>query len=333
MPNGLKGKLKIRFTGPIVICLGMLLFFSIFAENFFTASNAVNIIRQGCVLALVSFGQTFVIIVGGFDLSVGAVMGLTACTSAILMVKAGLSVLAAVIIALLLATLCGFINGLVTNYVKVNAFISTFGMWGMALGVALVITDERVVFGFPDTLRVFHDGNLLGIPVPLIIVAIVWAILHFVLKSTPYGVATYAIGGNETAAGISGIPVRLHQTLVYTFCGFMAGIAGLMFMARSNAAQAVDPIGYEFDSCVAVILGGNRLFGGKGGVTETLVGVAIIAGARNGLNMMGVNPYLQLVFIGAILILAYIVEDRKAQLGSTRATLLGMITGGKRPIH
>jgi ribose transport system permease protein len=325
----MKEKFRLKITGPIMICIAVILFFSIFAENFLSASNAVNIIRQACVLALVAFGQTFVILIQGFDLSVGAVMGLTSCITALLMVKGMALPLVAVILAVMVATFCGFINGFITNYMGLNPFISTFGMWGMALGIALVITEERVIFGFPDTLRVFHDGEFLGIPLPLIIVIIIWGILQFFLKSTPYGIATYAIGGNPVAAELSGIPVRFQKTMIYTFSGLMAGLAGIMFLARSNAAQAVDTIGYEFDSIVAVVVGGTSLLGGKGGVTQTLIGVLLIASVRNGLNIMGVNLYLQLVFVGIILILAYLAESQTSQLGPNLLQNLFRVLGRK----
>jgi len=221
----------------------------------------------------------------------------------------------AVIVSLSVAAFCGLINGLVINNIGLNPFVATFGMWGMALGAALVITEERVVFGFPESLRIFHDGELFGIPVPLIIVVFFFVILHIFLKSTSWGIATYAIGGNEMAARLSGVRVVIHKTLIYTFCGFMAGIAGIMFLARSNAAQAVDTIGYEFDSIVSVVVGGTSLSGGKGGIFQTLIGVILIAVVRNGLNILGVNIYFQLVFIGIILILAYVAESQKSQLG------------------
>jgi ribose/xylose/arabinose/galactoside ABC-type transport system permease subunit len=270
---------------------------------------------------LVAFGQTFVILIGGFDLSVGAVMGLTSTAAGLLMVKGMASPFMAVLIALLLALLCGLINGYVTNYIGLNPFVSTFGMWGMALGVALIITEERVVVGFPPTLRVFHDGSLAGIPLPLIIVLAIGGVLHLFLKATPYGTATYALGGNEAAASLSGIPVRFQKTMTYSFCGFMSGMAGLMFLARANSAQAVDPIGYEFDSIVAVVVGGTSLTGGKGGVFQTLIGVALLATVRNGLNLMGVNQYLQLVLVGMILISAYLAEGQTSRLASLKERL------------
>jgi len=332
-----KKRFQMRFTGPMIICAATLLFFSLFAKNFFTISNAANIIRQASVLAIVAFGQTFTILIQGFDLSVGAVMGLTACLTAILMIKGIVPVVAAVVLGLGVATVCGLVNGIVTNFIGLNPFVSTFGMWGMALGVALVISEEKVIFGLPDTLRFLHDGELLGIPIPLILVMIIWLILHLFLKLTPYGTSIYAIGGNPTAAELSGIPVRRYQILIYAFCGLMAGVAGILFLARANAAQAVDTIGYEFDSVVAVVVGGTSLMGGRGGVAQTLLGVVLLAAVRNGLNLMGASIYLQLVAVGTILILAYIAENQASSLGGKRIRGLftrrvGLTSGEKKSV-
>ncbi len=307
--SGVGAAVRRVVSGPLIICLGMIVAFSLLSPNFFSASNAVNIIRQASVLALVAFGQTFVILLAGIDLSVGAVMGLTSCLAAFLMLKVHLAPVLAALMGIGVASACGLLNGLVHSLLGLNPFVPTFGMWGMALGAALILTEERVLTGFPDTLRVLHDGELLGLPAPLLVVAAFAVLLHLFLRATPAGIATYAIGGNESAARLSGIRVTLHKTLVYTFCGFMAGVAGIVFLARSNAAQAVDTIGYEFDSIAAVVVGGTSLAGGKGGVAQTLAGVALIATVRNGLNMVGVNLYLQLVFIGLILILAYVAES------------------------
>ena len=297
-------------SGPVVIILGMIVLFSLLSEGFFSPSNAVNIIRQASVLALVSFGQTFVILLAGIDLSVGAVMGLTSCVTAQLMLAGHVHPAVAALFGIATAAVCGLLNGMVHSFLGLNPFVPTFGMWGMALGAALIITEERVITGFPSSLRFLHDGEFLGLPAPLFLVAAVFLLLHLFLRATPAGVATYAIGGNEAAARLSGIRVRLHKTAIYAFSGFMAGIAGILFLARSNAAQAIDTIGYEFDSIAAVVVGGTSLMGGKGGVAQTLVGVALIATLRNGLNMVGVNLYLQLVFIGLGLILAYVSESR-----------------------
>ncbi len=297
-------------SGPIIVCLGLIGLFSLLSENFFSLSNAVNIIRQASVLALVAFGQTFVILLAGIDLSVGAVMGLTSCLTAFLMLKMHAAPILAALLGLGAASACGLTNGLVHSFLGLNPFVPTFGMWGMALGAALIITEERVLTGFPETLRILHDGEWLGLPAPLLLLAAVFLVLHLFLKATPQGVATYAIGGNEAAARLSGIRVKLHKTMIYMLCGFLAGAAGILFLARSNAAQAIDTIGYEFDSIAAVAVGGSSLMGGRGGVAQTLIGVTLIATMRNGLNMVGVNLYLQLVLIGATLILAYVAENQ-----------------------
>jgi ribose transport system permease protein len=306
----LASRIAVTLSGPVIIILGMLLLFSLLSEGFFSPSNAVNIVRQASVLALVAFGQTFVILLAGIDLSVGAVMGLASCVTAQLMLAGHVHPALAALIGIATASLCGLANGMVHSFLGLNPFVPTFGMWGMALGAALIITEERVITGFPGTLRFLHDGELLGLPAPLLLVAALFLLLHLVLRATPAGIATYAIGGNEGAAKLSGIRVRLHKTAIYTFSGFMAGVAGILFLARSNAAQAIDTIGYEFDSIAAVAVGGTSLMGGRGGVAQTLIGVTLIATLRNGLNMVGVNLYLQLVFIGLGLILAYVSENQ-----------------------
>jgi ribose transport system permease protein len=301
----------------------LVLIFTIFSRNFLSFSNAVNIIRQASVLALAAFGQTLVLLIGGIDLSIGAVMGLTSCTTALLLVN-GTPLGVAILAGILVAALCGLINGLVANYIGLNPFVATFGMWGMALGVALIITEERVIFGLPQGIRFFHDGRLLGVPVPLLFVAVIWVIMYYILKKTSGGMAVYATGGNAEASYLSGVRVKVLKTVLYTCSGTLAGLAGILFLSRANSAQAIDTIGYEFDSICAVVLGGTALAGGKGGVKETVVGVLLFATLRNGLNMVGVNLYLQYVFLGMILITANILEskrgDQKHQLSHAYST-------------
>jgi ribose transport system permease protein len=300
-------------------------FFSIVVPSFFSLSNATNIIRQGTVLALAAFGQTFVILVAGIDLSIGAIMGLTSSTLALLMLQ-GYPVVTAVLLALLVALACGAINGLLANYIGLDPFVATFGMQSMALGVALTITQERTIFGFSGDLRFLMNGKVLGVPVPLLIVVAIWIVLHFVLTRTAWGMSIYAIGGNEEAARLSGIPVKFRKTLLYCISGLLAGCAGVLFLARSNSASAIDPIGYEFDSICVVVLGGTAMAGGIGGVKNTLIGVALLATLRNGMNMWGVNLYLQLVLVGVILIFALIAERRQA---ASRAKALSQTVPGR----
>ncbi|MGB4571520.1 MAG: ABC transporter permease, partial [Rectinemataceae bacterium] len=198
-------------SGSIIMLLAVIAFFAVVAPGFFSLSNTTNIIRQGSILALAAFGQTFVILIGGTDLSIGAIMGLSTSVTAMLMLK-GVDPVFAVLIALMIAAFCGMLNGIVVNVIGLDSFVATFGMWSMALGIALVVTEERTLYGFPGVLRVLHDGTVLGIPNPLILVLVICGILHFFLKRTATGTSIYAIGSNLEAARLSGIPVVLRKT-------------------------------------------------------------------------------------------------------------------------
>ncbi|MCJ7788805.1 MAG: ABC transporter permease [Candidatus Atribacteria bacterium] len=292
-------------TGPVIILFFMVVLFAIFIESFFEISNISNIFRQSCMLALVSIGQTIAILMGGIDLSQGSVMGLVSVSAALIMAN-GVPIIPGIIMGLLIGLVCGLINGWFIAYIKIPPFVATFGMFGMALGLGLVITQERVVWGFPETVRVIHDGELVGIPAPIIIVVVFYLLFYYLMHYTTYGTGLFAIGGKEDAAELSGIPTRFYKMLGYGISGIMAGAAGLMMMARMNSAQAIIGSGYEFEAIAATVLGGTVMSGGKEG--KTLIGVLIIGILRNGLNLMGVNVYLQLVAIGSIIILAYIFE-------------------------
>jgi ribose transport system permease protein len=304
-------KKKINITGPVIILAFMVILFSIFLDSFFEISNISNIFRQSCMLALVAIGQTIAILMSGIDLSQGSVMGLTSVCAALIMAN-GLPVIPGILLGLLIGLSCGLINGWFIAYMKIPPFVATFGMFGMALGLGLVISQERVIWGFPETVRLIHDGELLGIPAPIITVIIFYLLFHYLLHYTTYGTGLFAIGGNEEAASLSGIPTRFYKMFGYGISGMMAGAAGLMMMARMNSAQAIIGSGYEFEAIAATALGGTAMSGGKKG--KTLIGVLIIGVLRNGLNLMGVNVYLQLVAIGSIIILAYIFDYQKKHM-------------------
>lgn len=306
----MRKRASVEIGGPVWICLALIIVLSFLTESFMSLSNLKNLIRQSSVLALAAFGQTLVILVEGTDLSVGAVMGLTSCSAAVAMVNGGWSPWAAILLAIGVAVVCGLINGFIVSYIGLNPFVATYGMWGIALGIALVITNERFIYGLPEGLSRMHYGEVFGIPIPLLVVVGIGWLLNFALKSTTIGVKIHAIGGNSTSAELSGIPVKACRMMVYAFSGFMAGLAGIMFLSRCNAAQGMDTIGYEFDSIAAVVAGGTSLSGGKGSIGQTVIGVILIAIVRNGLNLLGVNTYLQMVIIGSVLVLAYVFKSR-----------------------
>ncbi len=302
-----------RVKGPFIALLLLFLVFSLFVRGFLRINNLENIFRQSIVLALVSLGQMISILLKGINLSLGSIMGLSSVVTAIVLVE-GVPLVPGILIGLAVGLACGLFAGYLIAYVDIPPFISTFGMRGIALGLALVISKEGVIWQFTDNLRLIHDGQIFGIPASLWTLVIFYLIFFFLLKYTSFGTGVYAIGGNEHAAELSGINVKMLKMWGYGIGGLMASAGGIMITARVNSAQAVLGSGYEFNSIAAVVLGGTMLSGGKGGVRQTLIGVLIIATLRNGMNLIGVSSYMQLVMVGLIIIVAYMLEGIKDQL-------------------
>lgn len=308
-----KKRLTKNIHGPFVMFLIMFIIFSLFIPKFFFARNLNNVLRQAAMLALVAVGQVFVILLGGIDLSQGSVLGFTGVMMAILL-NQGLPLAVSLLISLGLAILMGFISGYLIAYVDVPKFVATFGMGGIALGLALVISDGRVIWGFPEAVRKLHDGEFLGLSTVFYVIGFVYLLAFWILKFTSFGSSIYAIGGNQISAELSGIKTRKNEMICYAISSGAAGLAGIMAVSRLNSARAIMGSGYEFEAIAAVILGGTRRLGGKGGALETLVGVLIVATVRNGLNLVGVSVYMQLVAIGLVLILVYIFNENSAPI-------------------
>jgi ribose transport system permease protein len=299
----------------------MFVIFSLFIQNFFSAGNLNNVLRQAAMLSLVAVGQVFVILLGGIDLSQGSVLGLTGVVIAILL-NNDVSLPMSLLLSLLMAISLGLLSGYLIAYLKVPKFVATFGMSGIALGLALVISDSRVIWGFPEAVRRLHDGEFLGLSSVFYVIGIVYLVAFWVLKYTSFGSSVYAIGGNQTSAELSGIRTKRNEMLCYAISTGCAGLAGIMAVSRLNSARAIMGAGYEFEAIAAVILGGTRRLGGKGGAPQTLVGVLIVATVRNGLNLVGVSVYMQLVAIGLVLIIVYIFNENSISIKKTAKKLL-----------
>lgn len=316
-----KNRLVKNLNGPFIIYLLMFAVFSLFINNFFSAGNLNNVMRQAAMLSLVAIGQCFVILLGGIDLSQGSVLGLTGVVMGILLnndVSLGMSVLLSVAMAIAL----GLISGYLIAYISVPKFVATFSMGGIALGLALVISDARVVWGFPEAVRWLHDSEILGLSSVFYVIFIVYLIAFWVLKFTRFGSSVYAIGGIQASAELFGIKTRRNEMLCYAISSGCAGLAGIMAVSRLNSARAIMGSGYEFEAIAAVILGGTRRLGGKGGALQTIIGVLIVATVRNGLNLIGVSIYMQQVVIGLILIIVYILNENSASIKDTTTKLL-----------
>ena len=204
--------------------------------------------------------------------------------------------------------LCGLVNGLLITVGRLPPFIATLGMMSVARGAALMFTEGRPISGFSESLRLLARGEVLRIPTPVIIMIVVYALAHFVLRRTKLGRYTYAIGGNEEAALLSGINVRVYKTIVYGIAGMLSGLAAILLTARLNSAQPIAGMSYELDAIAATVIGGTSLLGGEGTVLGTLIGALIMAVLRNGLNLLTVSSFFQQVVIGSVIILAVLID-------------------------
>jgi ribose/xylose/arabinose/galactoside ABC-type transport system permease subunit len=203
----------------------------------------------------------------------------------------------------------GFINGQIVTRAFVPAFIVTLGMLGVARGLGLVISDGRVIYGLPEGLVYLGQGRPFGVPMPVIILLLTALMTHYVLASTRFGRHTLAIGDNENAARTAGIQVERHRVMLYTLSGALAGLAGMLFMARINSGDPTAGISYELTAITAAIIGGTNLFGGRGSILGTMVGALIMGVLQNGLNLLAVQSYYQQMAIGAVLVLAVFIDQ------------------------
>jgi ribose/xylose/arabinose/galactoside ABC-type transport system permease subunit len=275
--------------------------------HFLTVSNLLNVLEQTALNAVVAVGMTFVIISGGIDLSVGSVLALAGICLA-LALEAGVPAPVAIAIALAVGTACGLVNGLLITLGRLPPFIATLGMMSVARGVALMLAEGRPISGFSEGFRAIATERILGIPAPVLITIVIYAVAHFVLTRTVFGRTTYAIGGNEEAARLSGVQVRFHKTAVYGVAGLTSAGAAVVLTARLNSAQPTAGTMYELDAIAATVIGGSSLLGGEGTVSGTLTGALIMGVLRNGLNLLNVSSFLQQVVIGVVIIGAVLVD-------------------------
>ena len=275
--------------------------------HFLTVSNLLNVLEQTALNAVVAVGMTFVIISGGIDLSVGSVLAFAGIGLA-LALESGMTPPAAVAVALAMGALCGLINGLLITLGRLPPFIATLGMMSVARGAALMLAEGRPISGFSEGFRALATERVVAIPAPVIITIVIYAVAHFVLTRTVFGRTTYAIGGNEEAARLSGVRVRVHKTAVYGVAGLTSAAAAVVLTARLNSAQPTAGIMYELDAIAATVIGGSSLLVGEGSLTGTLIGALIMGVLRNGLNLLNVSSFLQQVVIGMVIIGAVLVD-------------------------
>jgi ribose transport system permease protein len=296
-----------RQLGTLAGLLTLCVILWVATPHFLTVSNLLNVLEQTALNAVVAVGMTFVIISGGIDLSVGSVLALAGICLA-LALEAGVPAPAAIAIALAVGVACGLVNGLLITLGRLPPFIATLGMMSVARGVALLMAEGRPISGFSEGFRAIATERILTIPSPVLITIVIYAVAHFVLTRTVFGRTTYAIGGNEEAARLSGVQVRFHKTAVYGVAGLTSAAAAVVLTARLNSAQPTAGTMYELDAIAATVIGGSSLLGGEGAVTGTLIGALIMGVLRNGLNLLNVSSFLQQVVIGVVIIGAVLVD-------------------------
>ena len=292
--------------GLLVVCAVM----AVASDSFLTASNLTNILRQVSINAIIAIGMTYVILTGGIDLSVGAVMALSGTIMAGLLSQ-GVDGSVAVLACLGIGLAFGTANGAFVATARMPPIIVTLATMGIARGLALIYTGGYPISGLPSWMREIGNGTVLGIQTPVLIMLLAYAAAWVLLARTPMGRYVYAIGGNEQATRLSGIRVGRYKLLVYALSGLTAALAGLVLTSRLMSGQPNAGAGFELDAIAAVVLGGTAIAGGRGSIVGTLLGALLLGVLNNGLNMVGVNPYIQNVIKGVIILLAiYIGRER-----------------------
>ncbi|WP_160157646.1 ribose ABC transporter permease [Geobacillus sp. TFV-3] len=308
-----KRKWDVKKLGPLIGLFLLCIALSVLSDDFLTMDNWLNLLRQVSINALIAFGMTFVILTGGIDLSVGSVLALSSAITAGMMAQ-GVSGFVAIFIGLLAGMAMGVLNGVLVTKGKVAPFIATLATMTAFRGLTLVYTDGRPITGFASDDILFQmmgRGYFFGIPVPIILMLVVYIVLYIVLKKTTFGRHTYAIGGNEEASRLSGLRVDRLKIYVYALTGTLSALAGLILTSRLNSAQPTAGTAYELDAIAAVVLGGTSLSGGRGWIFGTLVGALIIGVLNNGLNLLNVSSFYQQVIKGAVILLAVLLDRRK----------------------
>lgn len=293
-------------TGLLVLAIAM----TFISDRFLTWENLGNIGRQVSINGIIATGMTFVILSGGVDLSVGAVMTLAMTFGAGAMLS-GVPVPVAIALALFTGLACGALNGVLIAYARLPAIIVTLATMEIPRGIALLYTGGYPLAGLPASFEVIGRGTILGLHIPTLVMFAVVAGGHIFLTRLVAGRALYALGGNEEAAHLAGVPVRFYKVLAYTLSGCTAALAGVVLASRLMSGQPNAGIGFELDAIAAVVLGGTSISGGRGSVIGTLIGAVTLGLLNNGLNLMSVSPYTQKILKGGIILIAIYVGSLK----------------------
>lgn len=301
--------------GPEISLLVLCVAFALSTNSFLSLRNLLNVLDQLTVLGIMALGMTAVIVIGGIDLSVGSVLALSMMVMGWLANVMGLPMPIAMLAALAVGALCGLSSGLLITKANLPAFIATLAMMSIARGLANMVTDGSQIVGYPDWFSALSIKRYLGFMSVTVALTIVLTVLAAIfMKYRAGGRALYAIGGASEVARLAGIQVKRVTLIVYTVCGMLAGLAGVVMSTRLDSSQPSGGLGYELDTIAAVVIGGASLSGGVGSIWGTLMGVLTIGVLRNGLNLLGVSPFVQQIVIGGVIVLAVAVDSNKRRI-------------------
>ncbi|WLP22164.1 ABC transporter permease [Raoultella ornithinolytica] len=300
-------KFNLRDAGTLIGLLIIIITFSFLSPVFFTIPNLLNILQQSSINALIALGMTLVIISGGIDLSVGPTAALSAVLGATMMV-AGVPVPLAILATLGIGAICGVFSGSLVAYAGLQPFIVTLGGLSLFRAVALIYTGGNPVFGIPTEFRSLINSEIFGIPTPIVIVTVIALVLWTVMNKTPLGEYILAVGGNEEAARVAGVPVKRTKVTVFVISGTLASLASLILIGRLGAAEPTIGNLWELDAIAAAAIGGASLMGGKGSVVGTIIGAIILGALRNGLTLLNIQAFYQLLATGLIIIIAMLID-------------------------
>lgn len=297
----------LRSYGILIAFVLILIAMTILSPVFLTLTNVLNIVRQSSIYGIMAVGMTFVILTGGIDLSVGSILAIAGAIAAG-SIKSGMGLALTIFVALAIGLSCGLLNGVLVTLGRITPFVVTLGMMSIARGLTLIYTKGYPISGFHEAFRFIGGGDFLAIPFPIIVFLLTTVVAWVVLTQMRLGRYTYAIGGNEETVKLSGINAGFFKTVVYIISGITSAISALILTSRLNSAEPVAGQGYELDVIAAVVIGGTSLMGGRGSVWGTLIGALLIGVINNGMNLLGISPYFQLVVKGVIIIGAVLLD-------------------------
>ncbi len=293
---------------PFLSLIILFVALSIASPHFLTETNLSSVVRQTAVINIMALGMTMIIIAGGIDLSVGAILAMGGLLGTMAMEK-GAPIPVGVAVGVLTGLVCGLLNGLLTTRLRIAPFIVTLGTLGIFRGLTLIISNGLPVHKIPASFSFLGEGNILGAPFVLWLLAGCALLTHFTLEHTRLGRYAFSIGSNTDAAVYAGIAVAFHTTAVYAIGGMLTGLAGMIEASRLMTGQPTAGQGYELQAIAAVVIGGGSLHGGEGSVLGTLIGAFIMGLLSNGSDLLGVSPYLQQAIIGGVIILAVTLDE------------------------